>query len=62
MKQSRNSYRLSVGKPEGKSSLGRLRRRWEDNIIMDLREVGCDARDWIAKDRDIRAEMNLQIL
>ena len=36
-----------MGKPEGKRSLGRPRRRWEDNIKMDLREVGCDAGDWI---------------
>jgi hypothetical protein len=43
-----------VGKPEGKRPLGRPRRRWVDNIKMDLREVGWDGRDWIdlAKDRD----------
>ena len=42
------------GKPEGKRPLGRPRRRWDDNIKMDLREVGCDPRDWIAlaEDRD----------
>ena len=37
-----NAYRVLVGKPEGKRPLGRPRRRWEDNIKMDLREVGCD--------------------
>ena len=47
MEQSRNGYRVLVGKPESKRSLGRPRRRWEDNIKMDLREVGCDPRDWI---------------
>ena len=54
MEQSRNAYRILVGKPEEKRSLGRLRRRWEDNIKMDLREVGCDPGDWIAlaEDRD----------
>ena len=54
MEQFRNAYRVSVGKPESKRSLGRPRRRWEDNIKMDLREVGCDPRDWIAlaKHRD----------
>ena len=54
MGQSRNAYRVLVGKPENKRPLGRLRRRWEDNIKMDLREVGCDPRDWIAfaEDRD----------
>ena len=45
MKQSRNAYRVLVGKPEGKRPLGRPTRRWEDNIRMDLREVGCDPRD-----------------
>ena len=35
-------YRVLVGKPEGKRPLGRPRRRWEDNIRMDLMEVGCD--------------------
>jgi len=37
----RDVYRVSVEKPEGKRSLGRPRRRWEDNIKMDLQEVGC---------------------
>jgi hypothetical protein len=43
-----------VGKPEGKRPLGRPRRRWEDNINMDLQEVGCGVMDWIelAQDRD----------
>ena len=57
-----------MGKPESKRLLGRPRRRWEDNIKMDLREVGCDRRDWIglAEDRDqcrayIRAVMNLRV-
>ena len=48
MEQSRNVYRVLVGKPEGKRPLGRPRRRWEDNIKLDLREVGCDPGDWIA--------------
>ncbi|KAJ4441889.1 hypothetical protein ANN_11749 [Periplaneta americana] len=54
MSESRNAYRELVGRPEGKRSLGRPRRRWEDNIKMDLREVGYDDRDWInlAEDRD----------
>ena len=42
MEQPRNAHRVLVGKPEGKRPLGRSRRRWEDNIKMDLREVGCD--------------------
>jgi hypothetical protein len=40
-------YRVLVGKPEGKRLLGRPRRRWEDNIRMDLQEVGCGCEDWI---------------
>ena len=68
MTQSRNAYRLSVGKPEGSRPLGRPRRRWEENIKMYLREVGCDPGDWIAlaEDRDqwrayVRAVMNLRV-
>ena len=43
-----------MGKPEGKSPLGRLRRRWEDNIKTNLQEVSCGGTDWIelAQDRD----------
>ena len=50
----RNAYRVSVGKPEGMRPLGRPRYKWEDNIKMDLREVGCDPGEWIdlAEDRD----------
>ncbi|KAJ4444184.1 hypothetical protein ANN_05974 [Periplaneta americana] len=68
MGESRNAYRVLVGRPEGKRPLGRPRRRWEDNIKMDLREVGYDGRYWInlAQDRDqwrayVRAAMNLQV-
>ncbi|KAJ4442430.1 hypothetical protein ANN_04016 [Periplaneta americana] len=54
MGESRNAYRVLVGRPEGKRPLGMPRHRWEDNIKMDLREVGYDDRDWInlAQDRD----------
>ena len=45
MEQSRNAYRVLVGKPDGKRPLGMPRLRWEDNIKMDLREVGCDPGD-----------------
>ena len=45
MEQSRNAYRVLVGEPEGKRPLGRPRHRWEDNIKMGLREVGCDLGD-----------------
>ena len=68
MDQSRNTYRVLVGKPEGKRPLGRPRRRCEDNIKMDLREVGCDPGEWmdLAENRDqwrayVRAVMNLRV-
>ncbi|KAJ4433169.1 hypothetical protein ANN_15426 [Periplaneta americana] len=68
MGESRNAYRVLVGRLEGKRPLGMPRRRWEDNIKMDLREVGYDCRDWInlAHDRDqwrayVRAAMNLRV-
>ena len=57
-----------MGKPEGKRPLGRPRRRWEDNIKMDLQEVGCGGLDWIelAQDRDTwralgNAAMNIPV-
>jgi len=66
MGESRAVYRVLVGKPEGKSSLGKSRRRLED-INMDLREVGRSGIDWIhlAQDRDrwralVNAVMNLR--
>ena len=54
MGEEREVYRVLVGKPEGRSPLGRPRRRWVDNIRMDLQEVGCVYMDWIglAQDRD----------
>ena len=54
MGERRGVYRVLVGKPEGKRSLGRTRCRWEDNIKMDLQEVGGRSTDWIelAQDRD----------
>jgi hypothetical protein len=64
----RNAYRLLVGKPERKRSLGRPRRRWVDNIRMDLGEVGWDDVDWIglAQDRNrwravVNSVLNLQV-
>ena len=57
-----------MGKPEGKRPLGRPRRRWKDNIKMDLQKVGCGDMDWIelAQDRDrwralLNVVMNLQV-
>ena len=61
-------YRFLVGKPEGRIPLGRLRRRWMDNIRTDLKEVGCGYMDWIGlvQDRDrwrtlVSAIMNLRV-
>jgi hypothetical protein len=54
MGEERGVHRALVGKPEGKRPLGRPRLRWEDNIKMDLQEVGGDRGDWmeLAQDRD----------
>jgi len=64
----RGVYRVLVGKPEGKKSLGRPRRRWVDNIRMDLQEVGCGYMDWIGlvQDRDrwrtlVSVVMNIRV-
>jgi hypothetical protein len=53
MGEGRGVYRVLVGRPEGKRPLGRPRRRWEDNIKLDLRDVGIDGANWIqlAQDR-----------
>jgi hypothetical protein len=66
--QKRNAYKLLVGKPDGKRTLGRPRRRWVDNIKMDLLEIGWGGVDWIglAQDRDkwtalVNAVMNLRV-
>jgi hypothetical protein len=68
MGEKRGAYRALVGKPEGRRPLGRPRRRWEDNIKMDLREVGWGGIDWIdlAQDRDrwqaiVYMVMNLRV-
>jgi hypothetical protein len=54
MGEDKNVYRMLVGKPEGKRSLGRPRRRWKNNIKMDLQEVGGGCGDWteLSQDRD----------
>jgi hypothetical protein len=54
MGERRGVYKVLVGKPEGKKPLWRPRRRWEDNIKMDLQKVGCGVMDWIelTQDRD----------
>ena len=68
MGEGRGVYRVLVGKPEGKRPLGRPRRRWEDNIRMDLQEVGLGYADWtgLAQDRDrwrglVSAVRNLRV-
>jgi hypothetical protein len=68
MGEERDVYRVLVGKPEGKRPLEKPRRRWEDNIKMDLQEVGCGGMDWIglAQGTDrwraiVNAVMNLRV-
>jgi hypothetical protein len=53
MGEGRGVYRVLVGKPEGRRPLGRPRRRWEDNIRMDLQEVGWEDEDWTGLAQDI---------
>jgi hypothetical protein len=68
MGERRGVYRVLVGKPEGKRPDGRPRRRWEDNIKMDIQDVGCGGMVWIdlAQDRNrwralMNAVMNLRV-
>jgi hypothetical protein len=64
----RSAYRILVGRPEWKRLLGRPRRRWKDNIKMDLRETGIDGANWIRLDQDrvqcrtfVSTVMNLRV-
>jgi hypothetical protein len=68
MGEKRNVYRLLVGKPEGKRPLGRPRRRWIDNIKMDLLKIGLSVVDWIGLAQDrcrwralVNSVMNLRV-
>jgi hypothetical protein len=68
VEEGRSLYRVLVGKSQGKGTLGMPRRRWKDNIKMDLQEVGCGVMDWIelTQDRDrwrafVTVVMNLRV-
>jgi hypothetical protein len=68
MGEGRGVYRVLVGKPEGKRPMGKPKFKWEDNIKVDLQEVGCGGMAWIeqAQDRDrwqtrVNAVMNLRV-
>jgi hypothetical protein len=68
MGEKRCIYRILAGRPEGRRPIGRHRRKWEDNIKMNLEEVGCGGMDWIelAHDRDrwralVNSVMNLWV-
>jgi hypothetical protein len=68
MGEGRGVYRVLVGRPEGKRPLGRPRRMWEDNIKMDLTEIGIDGANWIQLDQDrvqlracVNTVMNLRV-
>ena len=68
MEEDRSALKILTRKPTGKRPLGRSRRRWEDNIRMNLEEIGINAGNWVdsAKDRDywralVNAAMNLQV-
>jgi hypothetical protein len=66
--EGRGVYRVLIGKPEGKRPLGRPKHRWEDNIKLDLREIGIDGANWIRQAQDrvqwrafVNTVMNLRI-
>ena len=68
MEESRSAFKILTGKPTGKRPLGRPRRRWEDNIRMDLEEIGFNAGNWVdsAQDRNywralVNAALNLWV-
>ena len=68
MEEGRSAFKVLRGKPTGKRPLGRPRRRWEDNIRMDLEEIGINAGSWVdsAQDRNnrralVNAELNLRV-
>jgi hypothetical protein len=68
MEEGRNALKILTGKPTGKRPLGRPRRRWEDNIRMDLEKIGISAGNWVdsAQDRDywkafVNAVLNLRV-
>ena len=69
MVEGRSAFKISTGKPTGKRLLRRPRRRWEDSIRMDLKEIGINAGNWVdsAQDRDywralVNAALNLRVL
>ena len=68
MEEGSSTFKILTGKPTGKRSLGRPRRRWEDNIRKDLEEIGVNAGNWVdsAQDRDywrahVNATLNLRV-
>ena len=68
MEEGRSAFKILTGKPTGKRPLARPRRRWEDNIRMDLKELGINTRNWVdsAQDKDywsalVNATLNLRV-
>ena len=68
MEEGRSAFKILTGKPPGKRPSGRPRRRWEDNIRMDLKEIGINAGNWVdsAQDRNywgalMNASLNLRV-
>ena len=68
MEEGRSAFKIITSKPTGKRPLGRPRHRWEDNVRIDLKEIGISTRNWVdsAEDRDywralVNAELNLRV-
>ena len=68
MEEGRSAFKILTGKPTGKRPLGRPRRRWENDIRMEIKEIGMDTRNWVdsAQDRDywrglVNEALNLRV-
>jgi hypothetical protein len=61
MVEGRDVYRVLIGKPEGKRPVGRPRRRWKDNIKMDLREIGIHGANWVRWRAFVSTVMNFRV-
>jgi hypothetical protein len=68
MEEGRSAFKILTGKPTGKIFLERPRRRWEDNIRMDIKKIGIETRNWVdsAEDRDcwralVKKKLNLRV-
>ena len=62
MKEGRSTFKILTGKPTGKTPLGRPRRRWENDIRMDLEEIGINAGNWVHSAQDLKENVYVRML